>query len=240
MNKSNPARTTSRTWWIITAVFFVLTFLPFAFEGTPFSIVIAVISLIMVITGFIVALVYGGRAGKIDSFIRGEGLLAHWTYTPEQWTQYIEKEATRNKESKRALLFIAAGIALAVGVIYAVLNPLSSVWTLSAVLGLIIVIGFTAWSTGWYDNRENKQYQGEAYLAKEGLYFNRRLHLWKQLGSYLNSVEYVEDTPPLLKFSYFALTGTITQEYEVHVPVPKGQEARAKELLEEFNKDKVN
>lgn len=146
-NVSNPARATARAWWLITAVFSVFMFLPFAFEGAPFSILIAVVSLIMVIIGFIAALIYSGRTGKIDSFLRGEGLMAHWTYTQEEWTQYSQKESSREKEVKQTLFFIVAGIALVIGVIYAAMNPASSIWTLTAILGLIVIIGFTAWFT---------------------------------------------------------------------------------------------
>jgi hypothetical protein len=238
LNKNNPARTASRVWWIITAISFVLMFFPFFVDGAPIGIIIAVFALIILITGFIAALIYSDRAGKIDRFIRGEDLLAHWTYTPDEWQQYAEKESIRDKSSKKTLFFIISGIVLFIGIVYTAIKPQSGIWVMSAMIGLIIIIGFVAWLTGWYNRRQNIKYHGEAFIRRDGVYLNRRFHQWNQVGSYLNSVQYVEDIPPVLSFSYFALTGTITQEYKVHVPVPKGQEARAKELLAEFNKDK--
>ncbi|MDO8568308.1 MAG: hypothetical protein Q7R57_06290, partial [Dehalococcoidales bacterium] len=50
----------------------------------------------------------------------------------------------------------------------------------------------------------------------------------------LGSVEYVEKTPPLLVFSYFAPTRAGLEERDVRVPVPRGQETRAREILDQF------
>jgi hypothetical protein len=237
MDRINPARNTSWVWWIITAVFFVLMFFPFLVDGAVYSVIISIFSLILFITGMITALIYGSRAAKINRFLRGEGILAHWKYSLEEWMQYTEKEASRDKRSKRTMFFVIAGMALVIGIIYSAVNPKSGVWVLVAMIGLIVILGFAAWVTVRYNQRQNKKYQGEAYIARDGVFLNRQLHLWKQLGAYLNSVEYVDDNPPLLTFTYFALTGTVTQEYHANVPVPKGQEAKARELLEELRKE---
>jgi uncharacterized membrane protein HdeD (DUF308 family) len=238
MNNNNPARTTSRVWWIITAVFFVLMFFPFVVDGAPIGVIVFVFSLIIFITGIITALIYGGRAGKIDKFLKAEGTLVHWKYTPEEWMQYTEKEAGTDKGSKKTMFFVITGLVLLISIIYAINNPKSSTWIMITAAGLILIIGFTAWFTGWYNHRQNKKYPGEAYIARDGVYLNCQLHLWDHLGAYLDSVEYVEGAPPLLAFTYFSPTGTVVQIYKARVPVPMGQETKAKELLAVFNKDK--
>ena len=96
MNRSNPARATSRVWWIITPVFFVLMFFPFVVDGAPVGVIVFVFSLLIFITGIIAALIYGCRASKIDRFLKGDGVLAHLAYTPEEWMQYTEEEASRH------------------------------------------------------------------------------------------------------------------------------------------------
>lgn len=123
MRRSNPARTTSIVWWILTPVFLLMAFVfvnadigDAAFAGAFFS-------FIMFITAIIVGIMYGSRAGALDRLLAGEGLLAHWTYEPAEWLQYAEKDYVADKQAKRVLALIISGFALAIGVFYAIFYP---------------------------------------------------------------------------------------------------------------------
>ncbi|MDO8637615.1 MAG: hypothetical protein Q7R34_15510 [Dehalococcoidia bacterium] len=234
MSKNNPARTTSVVWWILTPVFLFLTFFSFSSDIGDAAYAMAFGSFIMFITAIIVAVIYGSRARKLDQILSGEGLIAHWTYTPDEWLHYAEKEYQTEKSVKRILFFIIAGFALVIGIVFLIVDPESGIWVLVVMLALIAIIGFVAWFTAWHDHRQNIKHLGEAYISKDGIYLNKQLHLWNQLAAYLGSVEYIEETPPLLVFSYFAPTRTGLEQRDVRVPVPHGQEARAREVLEKF------
>ena len=234
MSKVNPARTTSLVWWILTPIFLFLTFFSFSSNIGDAAFALAFGSFIMFITAIIVAILYGSRARKLDSILAGEGLLAHWTYSPDEWQLYTEKEHQTEKWGKKMLFFIISGFALVVGIVFLIVDRESGVWVLVVMLALIAIIGFVAWFTSWYDHRQNLKHQGETYISKDGIYLNKQLHLWNQLSAYLGSVEYVEETPPLLVFSYFAPTRTGLEERDVRVPVPHGQETRAREIQQQF------
>ncbi|MBI3744793.1 MAG: hypothetical protein HY261_11000 [Chloroflexi bacterium] len=234
MNKSNLARATSRVWWLLTLLFLSLTVVAFVIDMGDASYAIAFVSFFLFITAIIVAVIYGSRAGKLDRMLSGEGLLAHWTYSPGEWRQYAENEYRTEKSAKKLLFFIVSGFALIAGIVAVIVDRHAGIWVLFVMLALIAIIGFLAWFTTWHDYRQNLRYQGEAYISKDGIYLNRQLHLWNQLGAYLGSVEYIEENPPLLVFSYFAPTRTGMEQRDVRVPIPKGKEDNAKELLGKF------
>lgn len=234
MSKDNPARRTSIVWWILTPVFLFLTFFLISSGKGDAAYAIAFFSFIMFITAIIVAVVYGSRAKKLDRILSGEGLLVHWTYTPDEWRNYTEKAHEEKKSANKILFFIISGFAIVIGAVFFIMDPESGKYVFLAMLGLIAIIGFVAWFTAWHGHRQNLRYLGEAYISKDGIYLNKQLHLWNMLTAYLGSVEYTEETQPSLVFSYFAPTRTGLEERDVRVPVPHGQESRAKEILEQF------
>ncbi len=234
MIKRNPARTTSIVGWILTPVFLLLTFLSFNAEIGDAAFAIAFATFIMFITAIIVAVIYGSRARALDRLLAGEGLLAHWTYQPDEWLQYAETEYRTEKELKKILALIISGFALVVSIGFIIADRESGIGVLIVMLALIAMVSFLAWSTSWYNHRQNLRYPGEAYISKDGVYLNTQLHLWTHLLAYLDSVKYVEDIMPLLVFAYFAPTRAGLEGRDVRVPVPRGQEAKAREIVEEM------
>lgn len=235
MSKANPARRTSIVWWILAPVFFLITVVAFYSDIGDAAFALAFLSLVMSITAVIVAVIYWSRARKLDSILAGEGLLAHWTYSPEEWRLYTEKEAQIEKSMKKRLFFTISAFAIIIGIIFWVIDHESGIWVLAVMLGLIAIIGFVAWFTTWYDHRQNlKCRQGEVYISNDGIYLNKQLHLWNQLGARLGSVVYVDETPPSIVFVYYSPTRTGEEEREVRVPVPHGQETKAMEVLEKL------
>ncbi|MDO8692436.1 MAG: hypothetical protein Q7R39_20900, partial [Dehalococcoidia bacterium] len=198
MSKGNPARTTSIVWWILTPVFLLLTFFSFTAEIGDAAFAFAFVSFIMFLTAIIVAVIYGSRARGLDRLLAGEGLLAHWTYQPDEWLRYTETEYQTEKGYKKTLLVIISGFALTFGVLAVIADRESGILVLAVMLALIMITSFTAWFTSWHDHRRNLKYQGGAYISKGGVYLNKQLHLWNQTLAYLGSVEYVEETTPLL------------------------------------------
>lgn len=234
MIKRNPAHTTSIVGWILTPVFLFLTFLSFNAEIGDAAFAIAFVSFIMFITAIIVAVVYGNRARALDRLLAGEGLLAHWTYQPDEWLQYAETEYRTEKHYKKILAFIISGFALVVSIGFIIADRESGIGVLVVMLALIAMVSFSAWFTSWHTHQQNLEYPGEAYISKDGIYLNKQLHLWNQMLAYLDSVKYVEDIMPLLVFVYLAPTRAGLESREVRVPVPRGQEAKAREIVEQM------
>jgi hypothetical protein len=240
--KDNPPRRTLNVWIVITILGIFAIFAPtiFGMDGFNGGFAISTISFMLVVTGIIVIIIYSGRARTLDKIFDGNNLLAHWTYSPEEWSSYADTQYKEEKGEKKALFFIIAGFALFFGVVFMIMDPESGIFVMGVMLALIAIIAFTAWFTSWYNYRENKKYLGETYITEDAVYINRQLHTWRGLGARLDSVDLNQgESPLLLKFVYSAPTRTGMQEYTARIPVPKGQEESAEKIFKHF-KDAVS
>jgi len=234
MSKANPARATFVVWLILAPAFLVLTYLAFSSNLGDASFALTSASLIMFITAAVVAGVYWARAKKLDSMFAGEGLLASWIYSPDEWRLYTEKEHQTDKRGRRFLFFVMSGFAALVGIIAIIADMESGIGVMAVMLAIIVIMWLFSWLTGRSIYQRNRKGAGVVYISKDGIYLNKQLHLWNHLGARLGSVKYVEETPPLLIFSYFAPTRTGLQEQQVRVPVPHEQQGKAQEILKQF------
>jgi hypothetical protein len=236
--RENPPLRTVIAWAVITALAVFGIFAPsiFGMDGFKGGYAISFLSFFMVIASIIVIVIYAGRARAVNRILKSDNLLAHWTYAPDEWNKYAEKEYVTEKNVKRVLFYVIAGFALFFGVLFFIIDRESGKWVLVMMLVLIGIIAFTAWFTSWYNYRQNKKYLGETYITSEAVYMNRQLHIWHGLGARLESVNLDKKREhQILELTYSAPTRTGLQDYTVRVPVPKGKEKEAHMVLEKFH-----
>ncbi|MFH0768765.1 MAG: hypothetical protein V1932_04260 [Chloroflexota bacterium] len=234
MSRTNPASITALVWLILTPVFLALTIWAFNSNLGDASYALAFAGIVLFFTALTVSIVYSIRARKFNRIMAGEGLLITWTYTPDEWKLYTEKENEANKAGKKILFFITAGFAIFVAVVALVIDWETGLGVAAVMAVVIVLMGIVALLTSRYEYHQNRNTVGKVYISKDGIYLNKQLHLWNTMGARLGSVEYVEGNPPLLVFCHFAPTRTGLQEKQLRVPVPLGQEAKAREVLAYF------
>jgi len=236
--KNNPQRRIATIWGIITALAVFAIFAPhiFGMDELNGGFAISTLSFFIVIIGIIVVIIYARRARALDRLFDGENLLAHWTYTPQEWKQYTEQEFQTERKEKWSLFYVVAGIALVLGIAFFIFDREAGLWVFIAMLALIALIAFVAWFAAWNNYRRNKKYLGEAYIGRNAVYLNRQYHTWKGLGARLESVVLAEHQgQQLLAFTYSMPTRTGIQMNTVRVPVPRGQEKTAETIAERFS-----
>ena len=238
MKPHNSARITSNVWWGLAAASVFIIFLPglIGMDGFNGGFAISFLAFFFVIISVIVAVIYMRQAAVLARIFSGQDLLAHWTYQKDEWSEYTEKENVREKVGKTRLFILVSGIALVVGIIFVlVTHDSGGVWVMASIITLIAILAFTAWFTSWYDYRQNRKNLGEAYITPKAVYLNKRLYTWGNLGSWLESVNIQDSTPPYIEFKYVAAAHAIVQEYTVNVPVPHGKEQEARDLIDRFS-----
>lgn len=233
----NPPRLTAMAWWIITALSVFGVFIPLIFDTkiSPGGILVALFCLILAVIGIIIAIIYTIRAGKLDYILKGDNLLAHWTYEPDEWQQYAEEEYTLQKARNRTLFVIITIAALVCGFGYWVFNPIIGKWAFITMAAVIVLSGFVAWFTTSYNHRQNKNNQGQAFFTHDAIYINRQLHDFKGLGSRLEKTEIKGEHQKYIEFVYSVPTRNGRQRQEARVPIPRGREAEANNLVERYN-----
>ena len=229
----NPLRRTVNIWLLITVAAVVMFFVPglLGIDGFEGGFAISLASILGAIIGIIVVLVYRGLASRLDAILRGEGVLAKWSYTPEQWARYTEKEFGLEKEEAMPKFYIVTIIAIIVGVAFYIFDPEGGIFVLGAMIALIAIIGFTAWASTRYMHGQNRRGIPASIIARNGVYLNRRLYYWDYLGTSLEKVvSKDEEGMAMLHFVTWAPTMTLGQTWDIRVPIPPGEEAKAEEI----------
>jgi len=230
-NKDNPVRTTAYVWWVVAAVFLILLAASFLLDiGGGVGVLVIMVGFLMTFTGIGVAIFYMARAGKVDEFLDGKSFLVHWTYPADEWQKFTEHEYASEKRADILRLVVVAVIFGILAVIFWAIWPW--IWVVCIALFFTFLFGGSYLLNHYYLRRKYAGYPGEAYIGNDAIYVNRRLHVWTpgNLASFV-SAQYREEKPPFILFAYNTSSPI---SWTVRVPVPQGQEARARELVAQF------
>jgi hypothetical protein len=234
----NPLMKTMIIGLVVTAVGIMMLFGPgiVGIDGFDGGFAISFVGLFMSILGLVVAGFYFQQANILGGILRGEGLLVHWTFDDEMWKEYTRKEYAEEISEKKGLFVIVSVFALFFGFLFWFLDNEGGFFVFLVMLGLIGLVGFTWRFSAWYYRKQNERGVKEAYIARSGVYMNRRLYTWRLFSAKLLEVE-IKNSEVLsfLKFSYTAFTVPSSQTYTIRVPIPTGQEEVAKTISQQLS-----
>lgn len=183
---------------------------------------------------FITAFVYRSLGKEQEHLLRGE-ILVRWNYADDFWKKYAEAEYRRDKASKKTLFLIIAGWAILFGVLFPLFDRESGIFVTYALGVLIAIIGIVAYLSAFIPYRRNLSQRGEVVISRTGVYLSDQLHSWNVAGMALEGVEFVDtEEPHCIEFVYSGAA----MEYSVRVPVPEGEDGKAREIVAEFEKGK--
>jgi hypothetical protein len=221
---------------IILGIF--LMFLPgiIGMDGFHGGFALAFFGGFVVIVGIICIVFFARLARLFDNIMKNENILIHWIYTRDDWQKYTEEEHKADTKDKRNLFFLVAVISVIVGIILWAMHPGDALIVFFIIAGLIAVIGLTAFLSILAPYRSNKKNPGEVYITKDGAYLARRLHIWKGLGTRLEGVAYEVGTQslPRIVIAYSSINTTMRNSYTLRIPVPRGQEQTAQNIVEQI------
>ena len=205
--------------------------LAFPIEGYGAGFALLFVATIVFLSAVISGIVFTRLAGKFDAMFSGEGLLAHWTYSPQEWTRYTEVEHQRNKAGKRRLFYLVAGTAVVVGAALSIVKQETWQVMLIGTPALIAFMAFVAYVSVVSEHRRNRKHLGEAWIGTRGAVLNRDVHYWKLPASFLHSVIYREGDDPYLELEYSAQAGYGRGAYTARIPIPRGREDEARRVV---------
>jgi hypothetical protein len=236
--KNNPPRRTAVVWMGIAVLGIIIIFIPgmVGLDGFDGGYALSTGGLFVALTGLIAAFLYFRLAGNVDSIIRSENVLAHWTYSPEEWRQYTDEEHKEDAAAKRGLFMLIAVIAVIVGIIMAIAIGEDFFIIALIILGIIAVAGLAAFFSTIASYRYNRKHHGGVYITPDGVYFNRQMHIWKGMGNRLEGISLGNDGTGLVRLTivYSALAAYKRNSYTIRIPVPPGQEETAKNIVKQI------
>jgi hypothetical protein len=232
----NTQRRIVNLWYIISLVFLGCVFLPsiIGLNGMEGGFAVSFLSGFMVILGIIVIFIYQARARQLDKILKGEGRIAMWKYSPEEWVRYSNADFEAEKKMKRNLFFLVAGIAVVVGIILTAVVQDALVMLIIA--GIISLVAVPAIWAPRYRLKKLQHSEAHVLIAEKGVIVGKLFHLWVQMGASLDKIELnMETDPKLIEFTYSMPDRTGRSEQVARVPVPYGKMDEAMSIVAYFN-----
>ncbi len=231
----NSQRRIVNLWIILMFVFIFLIFLPsiISLDGMDGGFAIGFVSFFMVITSIVVILIYRSRAKQLDNILAGEGRIAVWKYSPEEWERFCEIDFDEERKAKKFLFILVSVICVIVGIILWI--AMEDILIMFISLGIIPVVAVPAFLAPRMRYKKLKTSEGKALISEKGVIVGKMFHLWVKLGARLDQVILVTDEqPPILEFHYSMPTRNGRQDEVARVPVPKGRMDEAIKIAGEF------
>ncbi len=192
------------------------------------------------ITGVTIIFSKRWEAKKIASLRAGQGVLAHWTYTADEWRHYAAGEQAR---ARKFFIIIACVMAVVLLVPFTQI-ALSSRGgfdrtipeALLVVFAPIAFVVAVVWVVTVMPTRHlSREAPGDSYISADGALIHDRYYSWSYMMQRLSSVGLEEGDPSVVEFTWTQPGYRSSKTNSVRVPVPRGREQEARDLVAKFN-----
>ena len=237
----NTQRRIVGVWYIITLVFLIGIFVPswLGIDGMDGGFGISFFCGFLVMIGLIVIFIYRARAKQMDKILSGEGKVAYWQYSQEEWLRFVFADFEEERVMKRNLFFLIAGISAIVGIVLAFLVE-EPIIILIIIASLIILISIPAYLVPRHRFKKLKNSKAEAFITENGLIVGKMFHTWIGMGARLDRVSMnTEAEPNMVEFTYSMPARHGRQTEVARVPVPQGKINEAVTIVSHFNNRQV-
>lgn len=178
----------------------------------------------LIFVGGLVALFIRKRAQVLDRLFSGKDLLAHWTYAPDEWEAYAQKDLRSRSRHSKKTFFILAFFAVLFGLIFFIADPEGGRFVAMGLAATVLLVAVGAKLSVDRARRRQAQEAKELLLSAEGLWLAGELHTWTVGGARLEEVAPAPEDGKILSFTYSTPGKHGRQHYTVRVPIPQGKE----------------
>ncbi|HOJ95361.1 MAG TPA: hypothetical protein PK024_00765 [Methanospirillum sp.] len=184
----------------------------------------------------VAGIIFYPMSRAFDAVVNDSDLLAHWTYDPSWYARIIESEYEEHTKRNTALLIMIDGMLLICALFFIVFVPDGGIETgivLLLIAGLMVLI--SKFTPGFFRNRKAKM-PAEAWISTRGLIYEGTVYPYSGFLYSFTGVSYRDEKEPTLVFRFYQITGAkIYEPFEITVPVPKGEEEKAKAIPAKLN-----
>lgn len=164
-------------------------------------------------------------------------LLAHWTYSDEEWKTFTKKEFNFRIREALVVWLLIVGLGTWLMANYRDMGHLAAFISSFSVGGLITFIRFII---AYNARKANSSKQGEVVISAKSILINGKYHTLNDELKTLSKLELLKDeTPKILEFTVVWNTRRGQTNEQVRVPVPSDKLSEAVKLVEIFNNDVI-
>ena len=238
----NPEKTYTKISAAVAILAAGLIFLPglIHLDGMRGGYAISFVAFFIAVSAAVITCFFWGRAKTLDRILAGMDVLAHWTYQPEEWQRYADAELKEQSQENKWLWFVIAGWCLFFGILFWLLDREAGRMVFFMLLGLALFLACFAYGVPRLRYRRQRRKPGEAWIAPTAIYFDSALVPLNSWGSRLVAVAWRDAegaVPAHLVFQVSVPSRAGSQEQTLRIPVPRGYEDEARNLLGHFPLD---
>jgi hypothetical protein len=230
----NSQKTVLRFWVLFTPLAIFACFLPHLLESDmmKWGFAFVTISLVLLVTGIVTVVFYTRRARLLENMLCGGDLLAHWTYGPAEWNNFVEADYREERGAKKRLLLLTGVIMAVVGVGFVIFEPGAGIVVFLVLLGVFLLLALVAVLAPRLQYRRRQRQPAEALVSRDGAWLAGGFHCWNAMGArFTDAVVRVGDgVPAVLLITYIIRGENMEQEVPVRVPVPDGRLVEARQV----------
>lgn len=232
----NPQKTVLHRWIAVT-VFSMLLFIygAFDFEISSADGMFIMVSLLLFFTSLFFIRITVKNVKKIDGALHKNSYLAYWTYSKEEWKEYLVFEKNyRQIKGKSVAIFLSIITAL-IFVPFILLIDEGQLFMFFVMLGLFALYFFMGFVAPLLAHALQKNRQGSVLLLERGLLLDSQFHTWDFPLSKFNSAELIKKPYRHLAITYDFYDRTGPRSYTVNVPIPKNFTGSLEDILSRFH-----
>ncbi len=175
------------------------------------------------------------QAKTIDALLKGENLLAHWTFDQDEWRKYTENEHTRGIRLARSTFIWTFAITLVLAVVIEwfadALNGTGAAIAVAIAAVLAALLGGLLYLSAKATHSRNLAGVGEVHIGPNCVYFAGRFYTWAGKMATLRKAAFEPGDPCIVEFNWEYGSGDNRSVQEVRIPVPRGREEEAQRLV---------
>ncbi len=238
---TSPLSTGEKVCWILSIAGFLAAILPFlapdtfsSWGGGQYAMVM--IGLLLGITSFISSFLFRGRRQVRQALLDDERLLARWRVEDAEWREFTEDDFLVERQMKRVLFRVVAGIALLIGLVFLALDFEGGGPRVMGVMLFLVLACWVAMTLGTRLQKNARQrHAGEVHVSEDGLMLGGELHVWNGFGARLESCDFVEGRLPCIEVVYSTPAKNQRQVNSVRAPVPAAHRPAAEAVVARLN-----
>ncbi len=187
----------------------------------------------LALSAVVTAIVYIPRAREFKKLTSNLKPLAHWTYTDQEWNDFIKEDLKEmiavNKATLRLVIIISIVVCALLLLVYR-----DNLFIL-IIAGIILLLSIVAFLAPRIRSNSLKKGIHEAYIGDTAAFIGGTFQTWTQLGAHLIAVDiYTESAIPVLHIIFEFPTLQASQQEIIRIPVPSGKMEEARKIADQL------
>jgi hypothetical protein len=212
-----------------------------AIDGMSGGYALAFISFFLAVSGIAVALLFVHRARVMDAILADPSPLAYWIYPEEMARASAEREYRDYRERNRAMFIVIGGMLVIVALFFLLFVVDGGLETGLFLLAFAAFLFIVSRVMPGLERRRAMNAPREAFIARTGIIYEGAVYPFRSFLMWWGGLSFRKADkkgPAAIIFSFTQMVGRfIVQPFDVVIPVPPGEEEKARWIVSELGGD---